>query len=37
LGGTEVVVGVKLEVVDSVEKDDVAGKEGWRAVVEVDV
>ena len=37
LGGTEVIAGIKLEVVDSLRKDEVPGKEGWRAVVEVDM
>ena len=41
-GGTEVMVGIKLEVVDAAEIGEEAdeerkGKESWRASVEVDV
>lgn len=40
-GGTEVVVGIKLEVVDAAEigeevDEERKGKESWRATVEVD-
>lgn len=36
-GGTEVVVGIKLEVVDCDQEQDVKGREAWRATVDVDV